>query len=299
MDFLSLDSDNFAFISEVNVNALGNLHVLADDMVDIEMGAGGAAVSGTAAAGGTFLVALNYNQTEARIAAAHTNAQVETRVEANSQANMVSNAVSIAAGVSGAFNGSFAFLISRADTRAVIEGGSRTAEVNRDPTYDFIFQSVVVQATDNVTQMSLTGAASAAGIGGVGGALNLIDVQNTVDAHIGSQSRVDAIDDVTVKATSMKDITGFSGGLALAGIGLSGSFVVATLGSGLSAGAFNEIGSATINAANSALGAVLTSDGLSQGKTPAAVRNQLNTASANINATGYRGSHRGRCRRVH
>ncbi|MEM8678134.1 MAG: hypothetical protein AAGF97_02160, partial [Planctomycetota bacterium] len=286
VDFLSLDNDNFAFISEVNVNALGSLHVLADNIVDITMGAGAAAVSGTAAAGGTFLVALNYNTTEARMAAAHTNAQVETRIEAKSDAHVDNNTVSLAGGVSAAFNGSFAFLISRADTRAIIEGGSRAAEVNRDATFDFPLQSVVVQATDNVTHMSLTGAATAAGIGGVGGALNLIDVQNTVDAHIGSQSRVSAIDDITVKANSMKDITGWSGGLSLAGIGLSGSFVVATVGSGLSSGAFNEVGSGTTNAANSALGAVLTSDGLAQGRTPKAVRNQLNGASANINATG-------------
>ncbi|MCP3994539.1 MAG: hypothetical protein GY722_05665, partial [bacterium] len=287
VDFISLDNTNKAFISEVDVNAQGDLSVLADDVVDVIMGTGSVAASGGVAAGGSFLVTLNYNETEARIAAAHVNAKGETRVEAKSAADLVNIGVSLGAGASAAFNGVFGFYISRTDTRAIIEGGSRAAEVNRDAAYDFGSQSVIVQATDNVKQSHLMGAASAGTYGGVGGALGLIDIQNTVDAHIGSHSKVNAVDDVTVKAISVKDIHSGAAGLSLSGgLGLAGSFVITTIGSGVSSAAFDEIGTDTTNAVNSALGAVLSSTGLSQETTPDAVKNQLNSASANINATG-------------
>ncbi len=286
VDFLTLDNVTQANLTDVTVNADGDLRVLATDIVDYTSSAGNVAASGTAAGGGSFLVVLNNNAVEASMSGVVSNAMGTTQVRGWSSADVDAITLVLGGGINASFMGSFSFYVSHTSTRGIIEGGSRAAQVNQDANYAATGQSVSVSALDAVTTRQLTGAASASTLGAFGGALSYSEIENTLDAHIGSLAQVSAVGDVSVSAASQKNITGASGGLGLAFVGLAGSFTVASVGSGVSSDAFGAIGTDTRAATDEALGALLDEAGLDTATTPSMVHDELAAASADTSQAG-------------
>ncbi len=288
VDYTGFSNTNRALVSEVDVYADGDLAVTASDFVTTFEAAGGANVGFEGgSAGGSFVVVENRNVTEAIMASAQTNAKGETLVRTKSTADIDSGAIMLGGGLAASFQGTFVFYNSSTDTRAIIEGGgSRAAAVNTDPAYDAVDQSVKVSAEDDTTVSHLFGTAAAAAGGGLAGALSILDIQNTVDAHIGSESQLSAMGDVTVQALSEKDIFSGAGGLSVAPFGVTGTIIVASIGTGLSSAGTSELGSAGVNQINSALTSAFDSTGLGDNRTPLSIRNQLAATDVSVDPLG-------------
>ncbi|MCG8508221.1 MAG: hypothetical protein MI741_03240, partial [Rhodospirillales bacterium] len=255
VDYTGFNNTNRAQISEVDVFADGDLSVTASDYLTTFEGVGGINLSVLqGAGGGSFGIVENSNVTEALMTSAHTNAKGQTLVEAKSVADIDTGAIMLGAGLKASFQGSFVFYNSATDTRAIIEGGgSRSASVNMNPSYDTTGQSVKVYAEDDTTVSHIVGAAGATVGVGLAGALSIQDIQNTVDAHIGSESQVSAVDSLTVQALSEKDLFSGAGGLSIASLGVSGTVIVISVGTGLSTAGTSDITTQAITAINDAL----------------------------------------------
>ena len=287
VDFLWHDNKSIAFIQDVDVFADGNLSVTADDLIVTAQGSLSLDF-GTKAIGASVQAIFLNSETEAKLVGAHTNAKQTTTVAARSDVTHNGAALSAGAAATLGFNGAFVFYGSYLNTRAIVEAsGTRDAELNQNAAFDATNQSIVVTATDNVDLFQLTGAAAVAGKGGVGGALHWSEIQNTTDAHIGNRSKVSAQKDITVRATSDKEIDTFAGGFALGGFaGISGAFIISSIGSGVSTQTLDELGNDPVSQTNGALGATTSTQGLSPSLTPARARTALNAQNANVNQTG-------------
>jgi len=289
VDYTSFDNTNRAEISEVDVFADGDLTVTATDYLTTFEAAGGVNIGlNQTAAGGSFAVVENSNVTEALMTSAHTNAKGKTEVEAKSEADIDTGAIMLGGSIAISFQGSFVFYNSSTDTRAIIEGGgTRGASVNANPSFDTAGQSVRVYAEDDTTVSHLLGAAVGSASGGVAGALSIQDIQNTVDAHIGSESQVSVAGSLTVEALSEKDLFAGAGGLSVAGgASLSGSIIVIGLGTGLSAAGSGEITAEAVEAINDALESSFDGTGLSDSRTPLDVRDQLAATTVSVDPVG-------------
>ncbi|MCG8650621.1 MAG: hypothetical protein MI861_12365, partial [Pirellulales bacterium] len=288
IDVVTLNSENKATISDIDVNTTGDLSVDAVDRLNMTRFTGAAAI-GSASAGATAIIVFNNNINEARMVNAHTNASGATQVHANSFLNNRAVALSGAVGVKGAFNGVFVFYVSRGVTRAVIEGDSRQAEVNQNTNLSGTNQTVSVKAVDYVDNAIFEGGlAAGGGPAGVAGNLAFLDVQNTVDAHIGSSARVAAVSDVSVVADSTKDMGTFAGGLSFGlGVGFTGTFVVASIGSGTSSGGIiSAVDDDVMNSVDDMASGANDSDGFSPGQQPKKVRDGLKANEVSIDRPG-------------
>ncbi|MEO1529013.1 MAG: hypothetical protein AAFX06_26630, partial [Planctomycetota bacterium] len=278
VDFLRMGSTTTATVSDVDVNAGGDITVESIDHLDLVRFTGSAAF-GQASAGATMILIINNNVTEARMVDAHTNSPGETKVRALSNIGRATTiAVSGAVGEKGAFNGVFTFYISSTTTRAVIEGDNRQANVNQDAGFAADGQSVTVFARDHINSvMTEGGAAIGVAVAGIGGNLLWLDMQNTVDAHIGNFSKVAAQSDVSVKAESDKDLTGLAAGLSYGTAGgFAGTLIVANIGSGVASGSIDaDVGTDVIDAIKNGIGEVNDLTGASDGKRPDAVNERI------------------------
>ncbi len=255
VDVLNLRNTTRSFISEMDVDTTGDLSVLAADNVDLIQYSGNVA-AGQFGGGLTVQVTINTNVAEARLFNTNTNASGDTLVKATSQADSEALIASGFVGLGGAA-GSFGFYISNTETRAVIEEDDvGNVTVNEDPAFASANQSVTVYAKDDVVVNSAAGGAVVGG-GGVGGSLMWQDVQNTVDAHIGSGATVTAGDFVLVDADSFKDMSNSAIGLAATlGGGFAGSFIVSSIGSGTAADKTSDVDADTVNDIQAATSAV-------------------------------------------
>ncbi|MEL6107650.1 MAG: hypothetical protein AAFU85_16550, partial [Planctomycetota bacterium] len=288
VDYTGFSNTNRAEIREVDVFAEGDLNVTASDTMTVFAAVGGISVGiASGAGGGTFAVVDNNNVTEALMTSAHTNANGATLVEAKSEVSVDTSAVMLGGSLSASFQGSFVFYNSTTDTRAIIEGGgSRAASVNADDGYDASGQSVTVYAQDDTTIEQLVGAASGSVTSaGVAGALTIQEIQNTVDAHIGSESFVSAVDSLTVQALSEKDLFAGAGGLSVAPLGISGTIALLSIGTGLSSDGSSEITTDATTAINNALASAFDGTGLTD-RSPLAVRDQVDSTSVSVDPKG-------------
>ncbi|MEM8685522.1 MAG: hypothetical protein AAGF72_19065, partial [Pseudomonadota bacterium] len=288
VDFMLIDNNNQAYVSGMQVYSDGALAVTATDNVDLLRAVGGLAGSSGAGAAAAVMAVVNDSLTEARVLNSVTNASGATTVQADSTLTTDILAGSAALALKGAFNGTFVVYESHSTVRAVIESNTGAAQVNQDPAYDSANQTVVVRATDDVTLDVLAGGASAAFVGGVGGTLVWLNVQNTVDAHIGSQSLINAVDSVTVEALSTKDIKNLAGSLYLGGgAGITGTFIITTIGSGVSSGdLISDVTDDMKTHINESITAATSLDGLSSSATRSEVRDAQGSASLALDTTG-------------
>src|SRR5207244_808359 len=93
-------------------------------------------------------------------------------------------------------------------TTAKIESdNNHAASINADNTFASGGQSVLVKATDTVATNDQAGSAGLGLGAGVGAALDIGVVQDTVDAHIGASANVKAGGDISVQAIGSDSVT--------------------------------------------------------------------------------------------
>ncbi|MCA9247297.1 MAG: hypothetical protein KDA42_09290, partial [Planctomycetales bacterium] len=287
VDFLRVNNTSLATMSEIDAFSNGDLTVAAVDNVNFIQIAGGAAV-GLKSAGGTFLVMINENVTEAILVNTATNAAGATTVRADSFSDVSGTAVVGALGIKAAFNAVAAIYVGRTETRAIVEGDTRQAQINQDSSYQSADQSVEISAANSVVNNVTVGGLAAAGGVGIGGNLLWFDLQNTVDAHIGSSSKVAAVGDVRVAADSYNDLDLRAGGLALSGGGgLVGTFIVANVGSGIaSTNIVDDIGDELFEAINDAVDSATETQGVSGKRSPSKATETLRGVQVAVGTPG-------------
>jgi hypothetical protein len=92
-------------------------------------------------------------------------------------------------------------------------------------------RDLTVQATQTIAQNTIVGGLAGGGIGGIGASVAAVSARNTVAAGIGADARVDVTGDVTVDASTTRDVTGVAASLGGGGVlSVQGSVLVITFG---------------------------------------------------------------------
>ena len=289
LEFMHLSSNNRAYIKEVNIYADGNVEVTALTRIPgITIGTGAAmVVDGGAegkgiAAGASVGALIVENTTEAFIEGAHVNAKGDVLVEAFSKTDIMSVVTTAAASISRdgwAANGSFSVIFLNSATSASIRAGTRAAVINGDAGY--AGGDVTVLAVDKVRIETGLGAASIAGQAAIGGAFDIIVIQNSVEAYIGAGSQVFAAGDVVVRADSYRRLTSYTLGVAGSfGTSLNGTLSFISIGTGSASKGTAEI-TDTTDGVNGWLGDMYKgSEALPDGSTADSAKTAINSQSA-------------------
>ena len=215
---LSIDNAVSATIGAADVDATGNVVVLATDDTDLDV-ISGALAGGLVGLGGAVGVVDVAKATTASIASnAHVDAKgqgtpiaginrVGVIVQADSSEDYTHFAVAAAGGFVGAAGGVSITLID-SDTTARI---SENAQINQADGNDGAnaLQDVYVNAQNELRGISFAGSL-AVGFVGVAGAVDFGSVKNDTLAEILGGARVSAANDVHVDSHGVKDLQGFT-----------------------------------------------------------------------------------------
>ncbi len=214
------------------VNTTGNLNVVANDESKLTLDDGYIGAAGAVGSGGSVAVALLGNVTTADITNSTTNANGETQVEADSHETVSDVVVAVGAGGALGLGLSAGVVLLHGTTAASINA----ANVNQNAAFATgSSQSVVVHANDTVNQSNDLGTIGAGVVnGGVGAGVNVVVIENAVDAHV-AQSNVQAAQGaVDIAATGNKTVTtdvfSFAGGADFA---VDGALALISIGTGL------------------------------------------------------------------
>jgi len=235
---IDISSTNEAVISESDIYSDGYLKVIASDTAVIDVDAG--TISGGAVGvGGSVGVCSIGNTTNAHLTGAVTDAGGLTEVKASSAETIAITVGTGGVGGIASVAGSVAVNSITATTKAYIDSGTRISHINKDPSHETDSQDVSVTAADVATIDDMAGTVSVSLGAGVGAAVDVVTIKNTVSAYIGSGTEVDGRN-VAVTAKSDKiiksTVVAFSGGL----VGINGAVSVAGIGSGLDSEAADE-----------------------------------------------------------
>lgn len=276
---IDVDSTNEAFIENAAVDAKGDIKVLADDDVDVDGIAGSLNIGGVAGAGGSVVVTNIENDTTARITDSKTNATGVTEVNADSTTDVTAYTASGNLGGYAGVGGAVTVNTIATTTKALINEVSGTTEINESSSYAGAGQDVKIIAKDTTKLNSKDGNISG-GVGvGIGAAIDVATVRNTVTASIGDNTKVSADRDVLVQASSNKDIDSVTVAAAGgAGMGVAGSVSIINVGSAIS-GEGSTAAASTSSFTNSAISS--TNVGTRAGTSDAA-----NAANAKVTAQG-------------
>ena len=271
-----------------NLDASGDLTVTANEQSAITLysvsGAGG--IVGVS---GALSVGVIDNTTQAFVADATLanptilNAGGTTDVAASSSEAITTATVSAAGGGVGVA-GAVSVKVVEATTQAYI---GQYVDVNQGTTGTR--QDVEVTATDSVTLGGGAGSAAMAGIA-VGAGADIDVVRNTTSAYLGSDSKVSATQDVTVQATSTRDVGSVVVAAAgLGAVGVSGAVAVAVIGADLNGDATGSISSGNGSTASSADGEISSdqvSGKLGSSSEVSAMQGQISTRTQALNVSG-------------
>jgi hypothetical protein len=272
-----------------DIDATGSLTVAAtqDSAISIYTFSGAGGIVGVS---GALSVGIIDNTTEAYVAdsaqSAPTvlNAAGTTRVAAASQEDITTVTISGAGGGVGVA-AAVSVKVVEATTQAYI---GQNVEVNQTTTG--ASQDVTVDAADSVTLGGGAGSAALAGIA-VGAGADIDVVRNTTSAYLGSDSQVSAGRDVTVQATSTRDVESVvAAASGLGAVGVSGAVAVAVVGADLNSDATGSISSGSSGStASSADGEISTdqvSGQLGSSSEVSGMKGQISTRTQALNVSG-------------
>jgi hypothetical protein len=216
----------------------GNLTVRADDGVNLHLGDGVLGGSLAVGAGGAIAVALDGHTTSATIDSSTTDATGLTLVQADSAETLLD--VAVAAGIGGIAG--VAGAVGVVSLTAGVTAAIIAADVNQDESYKNSGQGVTVKATDNASVTDGLGGLAGSLIAGVGAAVDVITIKDTVDAYVGDSSKVSAGGDITVEADGDKTFSSNVFSFALGGsASLNGTVTVVGIGGGLDSQGTSQI----------------------------------------------------------
>src|SRR5208282_3085316 len=243
------------------VDSDGNLTVLANSGVTVTP-SDGVLGAGAVGGGGGIAVGLIGQTTLAQIDASTTNASGLTDVEADSTETVNSTAVAAGGGIVGIAGAIAVVSLSSATSASIVD-----SNVNQDSSYAVSGQNVEVLANDTA---SVTDRIGSAAIGAVaaGAGIDVISVENTVDANISGSSKVSAMGNVQVLATATDNVSSTAFSFAVSGaVSLNGTVSVIGIGSGLDSKGLSQLNSiqTTVDSSISLSGGV---PGVSQSSLP-------------------------------
>jgi hypothetical protein len=271
-----------------DIDATGSLAVAAtqDSTINLYTTSGAGGIVGVS---GALSVGIIDNTTEAYVADSAQSAPTTldaagtTSVAATSQETISTITVSGAGGGVGVA-AAVAVKVVEATTQAYI---GQYVDVNQTRTG--ASQDVTVTATDGVTLDGGGGSAALAGIA-VGAGADVDVVRNTTSAYLGSDSQVSAAQDVTVQATSTRDVESVVVAAAgLGAVGVSGAVAVAVIGADLNGDATGSISSGNGSTASSADGEISSdqvSGKLGSSSEVSAMQGQIKTRTQALNVSG-------------
>ncbi|MGA2700304.1 MAG: hypothetical protein ABSH35_04325 [Isosphaeraceae bacterium] len=219
------------------VDSDGNLTVLANSGVTVTP-SDGVLGAGAVGGGGGIAVGLIGQTTLAQIDASTTNASGLTDVEADSTETVNSTAVAAGGGIVGIAGAIAVVSLSSATSASIVD-----SNVNQDSSYAVSGQNVEVLANDTA---SVTDKIGSAAIGAVaaGAGIDVISVENTVDANISGSSKVSAMGSVQVLATATENVSSTAFSFAVSGgVSLNGTVSVIGIGSGLDSKGLSQLNS--------------------------------------------------------
>ena len=265
-----------AYIKDATVKAAGDVTIAARDVLDLNPTSVSVAGSiGGSGGGGTFYYVNDQSQTSAFVSGATIDATGTLLVSAERDFTSSPFIANISASSSVTVNGTINILILEAQTHAYIQDSSgRSAAINQDASYRGSEQDVTVSASNVLSYLSLGGTFSM-GSTGVGGTIEIVSLQNTVEASIRDGVEVYAERDITVSASADRDLQTYVGGLSISGgTGVTGTIALVTVNGGFFE-TFAEIGSDTISEVNNTLSAGNSSEGLADDD----AQNELNNTN--------------------
>ena len=212
---------------DVTVSAVQNLSMVQT---------AGNVAAGSSGIGSSLGVLIAKSSNIARIGnSARVHAVDDLFVTADTTTNLNQNIAGFAGGGTVGFTGSIGVNILKTTTVAEI---GASAQINQESMTDDATQSVTVAATDNLTSQAAAGAVAIGGAAGVGIGVTATVTRNTTRASIGDSSVVSALQNVSVRADSTKNIS--NQGVAAAGgvgVGAAGSVALTLIGGTMSSDA--------------------------------------------------------------
>ena len=224
-----------------------------DCMVNIDTISG--AIGGAAGVGGGVTVGVITHTTRAYVenaASLVAGAKLYAARTIDIRAESIGDIIGIAVGGagSGAVGVAGAVVVNVVNTTTQAYIGSYT-RVNQVIYSGIENQTVRVVAIDKVTVLGIGGSPSYAGLGGVGAAVDVTVIRNTVTAYIGANARVNAkrysgaaqpAGNVIIQAQSIKDVDSYSIGAAGGAVaGISAAVSVVSIGARLDADSRNSL----------------------------------------------------------
>ncbi|MBN1586078.1 MAG: leukotoxin LktA family filamentous adhesin [Candidatus Omnitrophica bacterium] len=229
---IDVDSVNEAFINNSQVESEGDLRVLAENEVELDVTAGSVSIGGVAGVGGSVVVSSVGNRTTAYIADSQTDALGSTEVLARSDEDVTTYAASGNLGGYLGAGGSVMVTGIETTTQAYIHEGSGQTQINQSSDDDE--QDLKVNALNTSKVNDNAGVVAVGGLAGVGASIDVTTLKNTATASIGSGASVHAGRDVEVKAASVKnvdtEVLAFGGGA----VGVQGAVAIINVGSAIS-----------------------------------------------------------------
>jgi trimeric autotransporter adhesin len=244
---IQINNDNAAYIRQSDVNSLGNLSVLADDIASITTFAGAISGSLSASAGGSVAVNSITSSTRASVVGADLNARGATQVIADSDETITTIVATGAVGATAGLAGAVSVNSIETTTEAEVVSGSRPSRINQDADYrpgglhsPSTAQTMRVWADNNASITATGGGLGAGLIAGIGASIDVGTIKNRTVAKVGVETDIFARGNVDVLADSTRNLdsttAAFGGGL----LGLSGAISVLSLGGPLDGGGASE-----------------------------------------------------------
>lgn len=217
------------------INAAGGIGVKAeeDTSLDIYTLAGSA---GVGAVSGAVSVGVIDNTTRAYVGSgtsASTGATLDagglTEISADSHEQITTGTAS-AAGGGGGFAGAVGVKVVTSKTTAEIGDYARINQTTRGGAT----QDVKVSATDDVKLWGFGGSGAVGSLFGAGAAAEINVVRNTTTASLGDNAKLRADNNVSIAASSTKDVTASAAALAGGGsVGIAGAVALAFVGASI------------------------------------------------------------------
>jgi hypothetical protein len=226
---------NTAFVHDSDIFSHHDISVLADDTVTTHTDVGSL---GAGAVGLGVSVSVNTieNVVQAQVLGGHLNAAGATTIAADSDETLDPLVMTAGLGAVGVA-GTVAVNNIRTTTEATVQDGSRTSLLNQDPAYKSgvsfergVVQTVTVSANDTALINDDTGTAAAGEFAGVGASVDVGAIRNRTVAHVGGQSIVGALNDVSILAHESRSIDSFVAAFGAGIAGLSAAVSVQSLG---------------------------------------------------------------------
>ncbi|OSQ38199.1 filamentous hemagglutinin N-terminal domain-containing protein, partial [Thalassospira sp. MCCC 1A01428] len=205
----------------------GDITLDADSDTTFVQVAGQISAGGSAGVGGALGVSVQDNTTTAYIDThGQTNVKGKTTVSASGKEQEYAAVVAGAGGGSAGVAGSVRVGVHTSTTQAYVAG-----KVNQNADYSLSGQNVHIDADSFVRVVSVTGGLGGGGVAGIGAAADVIVLRNNSNAFVSGGSVVSAHDDISISATSEKQLLQLGvAGAAGGQVGVAGALTVAFVG---------------------------------------------------------------------